>query len=56
MSKTLERLEDFLGLPMGRIIVRPDSVGRWKTDTEKHYFDFFKEAMLENGYTEGLET
>jgi hypothetical protein len=55
-EETLERLEDFLGLPMGRIIVRPDSVGRWKTDTEKHYFDFFKEAMLENGYTEGLET
>ena len=55
-EETLERLEAFLGIPMGRIIVRPDAVGRWKKDTEKHYFDFFKEAMLENGYTEGLET
>lgn len=55
-EETLERLEEFLGFPLGRIIVRPDSVGRWKTDDETHYFDFFKEAMLENGYTEGLES
>ena len=52
---TLERLEAFLGFRLGRIIVRPDAVGRWKKDGEQHYFDFFKEAMLENGYTEGLE-
>jgi hypothetical protein len=54
-EETLERLEAFLGFQLGRIIVRPDAVGRWKKDGEQHYFDFFKEAMLENGYTEGLE-
>ena len=26
-----------------------------RKDSEQHYFDFFKEAMLENGYTEVLE-
>ena len=54
-QETLERLEAFLSFQLGRIIVRPDAVGRWKKDGEQHYFDFFKEAMLENGYTEGLE-
>ena len=55
-EQTLGRLEEFLGIPLGRIIVRPDSVGRWKTDTETHYFDFFKDAMLENDYTQGLDS
>ncbi|MBS11431.1 MAG: hypothetical protein CME19_07505 [Gemmatimonadetes bacterium] len=49
-EETLERLEDFLGIPLARIIVRKDPVGRWKTDTEQHTFDFFKEAMAEQGY------
>ena len=49
-EQTLQRLEDFLGIKLGRIIVRKDPVGRWKTDTEQHDFDFFKEAMKEQGY------
>lgn len=52
---TVKKLEDFLEIPLCRIITRPDPVGRWKTDTEQHFFDFFREAMIESGYTEGLE-
>ena len=54
-EKTLNRMESFLGIPLARIIARPDPVGRWKTDPGRHYFDFFQEGMAENGYTEGLE-
>lgn len=52
-EKTLRQMEEFLGFPLARIIVRPDPIGRWKADTGQHYFDFFGEAMRENGYTEG---
>lgn len=30
-NETLQRLEDFLGIPLARIVVRPDAVGRWRT-------------------------
>ncbi len=49
-EETLQRLEDFLSIPLARIIVRKDPIGRWKTDTDKHNFDFFDEAMAEQGY------
>ncbi len=49
-EETLSRLEEFLGIPLARIVVRPGSVGRWKTDTGQHDFDFFREAMAENRY------
>ena len=54
-EETLEKMEEYLGFPLGRIITHPDPVGRWKNDTERHFFDFFAEAMRENGYTEGLD-
>ena len=44
-EETLERLEKFLGIPLARIPVRPDSVGRWKQDTAVHDFDFFAPAL-----------
>ena len=47
---TLRRLRRFLGIPLGRIIVRPDAVGRWRTDGEEHDFDFFAEPLNEQGY------
>ncbi|MCE5278425.1 MAG: sulfotransferase [Planctomycetaceae bacterium] len=47
---TLKRLEAFLGIPLAKIPVRPDSVGRWKSDTENHWFDFLAPAMDEHGY------
>jgi len=50
---TLQRLEEFLGFPLGRIIVRPDAIERWKTADGPHYFDFLQEALAENGYEVG---
>ena len=31
-ERILKALEAFLGIPLGRIIVRPDAVDRWKKD------------------------
>jgi hypothetical protein len=47
---TLTRLEEFLGIPLGRIIVRPDAVNRWKQDDGINYYDFFEPAMQEYNY------
>lgn len=47
---TLARIERFLGIPLARIEVRPEAVGRWKTDEEQHDFDFLYEDMAELGY------
>lgn len=49
-AATLARLEDFLGLPLATIPVKPEAVDRWKTDEGVNYFDFFEPAMLEYGY------
>lgn len=49
-EETLTRLEAFLGFPLARIIVRPDSIGRYETDTGVNYFDFFAPAMRDAGY------
>ena len=49
-EEVLGDLEAFLGFELGRIVVREDSIGRWKIDEEVHMFDFFAEAMAENGY------
>ena len=52
-ERELARLEAFLGFPLGRIIVRPDSVGRWQRTEEKvPDFDFLRAALAESGYTE----
>lgn len=50
-DETLQRLQEYFGFPMAKIIVRPETVGRYKTDTGTHYYDFFKDDMLELGYT-----
>lgn len=49
-QETLARLADFLEIPLGQIIVRPEAVNRWKTDTGVNYFDFFEPAMREYNY------
>jgi hypothetical protein len=49
-EETLKRLEKFLGIPLARIIVRTDSIGRYETDNGVNYFDFFEPAMHEYGY------
>ncbi len=50
-ERTLTRLEAFLGIPLARIEVRPDSVGRWRTDTKRNNFPMFEEELQNYGYT-----
>lgn len=47
---TLERLGQFLELPLARVEVRRDPIGRWKTDQDVHYFNFFEEDLRELDY------
>ena len=47
---TLEKLEAFLGFPLGRIIVRKAPVERWKQDANHQELDFLQNALKENGY------
>lgn len=51
-EETLTQLEEFLGFPLGRIIVRPETVYRWKRRDEPCDlpFDFLRDAIVENGY------
>lgn len=49
-DETLARLEAFLGFRLARIPVRPETVGRWRTDTGTHDFEFLLPAMREYGY------
>ena len=49
-DNTLARVGEFLGIPLSKIEMRPDSVGRYKTDTGVHMYDFFKADMLACGY------
>ncbi|MDD4773752.1 MAG: sulfotransferase [Eubacteriales bacterium] len=46
----LAKLGDFLGIKLAKIEMRPDPVGRYKTDAGVHMFDFFKPDMDECGY------
>jgi len=50
-DETLKKLEDYLGIKMAKIEMRPDSVGRWKTTEGKYMYDFFAEDMREFGYS-----
>ena len=47
---TLGRIGAFLDLDLAKIPVRPESVGRWKTDDGEHDFDFFRDDLIEYGY------
>jgi hypothetical protein len=49
-DKTLARLEEFLVIPLAKVEVRPEAVGRWKTDEGCHDFDFLTEDIVELGY------
>ena len=49
---TMQRLEAFLGVPLGRVITRKDAVGRWRTsEVDFSRFDgLFQQEMREQGY------
>ncbi|MCB0138720.1 MAG: sulfotransferase [Caldilineaceae bacterium] len=49
-EETLQRLEAYLGIPLARIPMRADSVGRWQSDDGQYDFDFFHDAMQRYGY------
>jgi hypothetical protein len=49
-DETLARLEKFLGYPMAKIPVKPEVVGRWKSDTGKHTFNIFQPDLIEHNY------
>ncbi|MHB1000222.1 MAG: sulfotransferase family protein [Armatimonadota bacterium] len=47
----LSELEKFLGIPLARIEVRPDSVGRWRSDDSwKSVRHIFEDDLAELGY------
>jgi len=49
-ERTVARLEEYLGIPLARIPVRPQTVGRYERDAGPNYFDFLAPAMREYGY------
>ena len=49
-EKTLERLEGFLGIPLARLPVKYDAVGRWKRSGIVDWPPFLEEPMRELGY------
>jgi arylsulfatase A-like enzyme len=52
---TLKKLEQFLGVSLVKIPVKPEVVGRWKTDRAgRHDFPFFAEDLKAYGYADDL--
>ena len=49
-AHTLQKLEDFLGLPLETIEVRPEAVGRWKTQDIHCDAAIFKNELIEHSY------
>ncbi|HOD01995.1 MAG: hypothetical protein BWY46_00381 [Firmicutes bacterium ADurb.Bin300] len=49
-ERTLAKLREFLNVPIAEIEMRSDSIGRYKTDTGTHFFEFFKEDLIECRY------
>ena len=49
-DETLAALSEFLGIPLAKIPVRPEAVGRWKTAEGTTCYDFLAPAMREFGY------
>ena len=49
-DEVLAELEKLVGLPMARIPVKPEAVGRYLADEGVSYFDFLGPAMSEMGY------
>ena len=49
-EETLQRLEDYLGIPLSRIVVRPEAVGRWRKAEGELPMDLLGEALTELGY------
>jgi len=48
-DETIGRLEKYLGMPLVKVPVQPDAVGRWRTDPKPAIFDFFAKDSLYGG-------
>lgn len=53
---TLNRLEKFLGIPLVKIPVRPETVERWRTHPSATTYDFLAPALRNYGYEIPAET
>lgn len=49
-KQTIRKLQEFLGIELPLIPVRPEAVDRWKTDEDVNYFGLFEPAMKHYGY------
>lgn len=49
-DNTIQRISDYLGIPIAKIEMRADSVGRYKKDNGVHMYDFFEPELKELGY------
>lgn len=49
-NQTLRQLEDFLGIPIKKLPVQPEAVGRWKKSAEHVDFPFIREELATLGY------
>jgi hypothetical protein len=49
-DEVLEQLGKLVGLKMAKIPVKPEAVGRYKSDEGVNYYEFLGPAMLEHGY------
>ncbi len=47
---TVRRIEEYLGIPLARIIVRAEAVGRYDAAQGLSYFDFLADGMRAYGY------
>lgn len=54
-NKTLRQIEEFLGVPMAKIIVKRETVGRWKTAQGDMPYDILQPALEQYGYVRGKE-
>ena len=49
-EQTLRRLEAYLGIPLSRVVVRPEAVGRWRKAEGDLHLDLLRDALEETGY------
>lgn len=50
-ERVLKELESFLGIPMARLPVNPEAVGRWRRSGERFDIPFLKEDLERLGYS-----
>lgn len=49
-DETIKQLSEFLSIPLVKIPVRPESVGRWKLKEKARPISFLKSELVEHGY------